>query len=50
MQNATSNAELVHDITVSTVYLLGASFVLGSLFTILLLMMLDFIRRNSPPK
>ena len=32
----------------STVYLMGASFVLGSLVTLLLLLLLDFIRRNKP--
>jgi hypothetical protein len=47
MNAAVSHAQFAYDITVSTIYLLGASFVLGSLFTILLLMMLDFIRRNS---
>ena len=36
------------EITKSTIYLMGASFVLGSLFTLLLLLLLDFIRRNKP--
>lgn len=29
------------------VYLMGTSFILGSLFTILILMLLDFLRRNK---
>ena len=36
------------DITQSTIYLMGASFVLGSLFTLFLLLVLDFVRRNKP--
>jgi hypothetical protein len=35
------------DITVSTIYLMGSSFILGSLFTMLLLLLLDFMRRNT---
>jgi hypothetical protein len=33
----------------NTVYLMGASFVLGSMFTLLLLLILDFVRRNKTP-
>jgi len=36
------------DITQSTIYLMGASFILGSLFTLFLLLVLDFVRRNKP--
>ena len=32
------------EITQATIYLMGASFILGSLFTIFLLLMLDFVR------
>ena len=35
------------EITQQTIYLMGASFVLGSLFTLFLLLVLDFIRRNK---
>ena len=35
------------DITQGTIYLMGASFVLGSLFTLLLLLALDFVRRGK---
>lgn len=31
----------------NTVYLMGFSFMLGSLFTILMLILLDFMRRHS---
>lgn len=34
-------------ITAKTVYLMGMSFVLGSLFTIFVLLVLDFMRRNA---
>jgi hypothetical protein len=40
-------AQLLMDITQNTIYLMGASFVLGSLFTLLLLLVLDFVRRNK---
>ena len=43
-------AQAFMDITQSTIYLMGASFVLGSLFTILLLLILDFVRRNKQPR
>jgi len=38
---------VIADITQSTIYLMGASFVLGSLFTLFLLLILDFVRRNK---
>ncbi len=38
------NAEAVVSLTQTTVYLMGASFVLGSLSTILVLILLDFVR------
>jgi ABC-type methionine transport system permease subunit len=41
------SAQLLMDITQNTIYLMGASFVLGSLFTLLLLLVLDFVRRNK---
>lgn len=31
----------------STVYLMGVSFIIGSLFTILILLVFDFMRRNA---
>ena len=39
---------LISNITPSIIYLMGASFVLGSLFTLLILLVLDFMRRNQP--
>lgn len=33
----------------ASVYLMGFSFILGSLFTILILLALDFMRRNKNP-
>lgn len=46
--------EVVNAVPVSTftneniVYLMGLSFMIGSLFTILLLILLDFMQRNNP--
>jgi hypothetical protein len=39
--------QALSDITRSTIWLMGASFVLGSLFTLLMLLILDFVRRNK---
>ena len=35
------------DISQNSIYLMGASFVLGSLFTLFLLLILDFVRRGT---
>ena len=35
------------NVSENTIYLMGFSFILGSLFTILVLILLDFMRRNS---
>ena len=35
------------DISQNSIYLMGASFVLGSLFTLFLLLILDFVRRGK---
>ncbi|MDX2112476.1 MAG: hypothetical protein SFW63_01895 [Alphaproteobacteria bacterium] len=35
------------EISQNVIYLMGASFVLGSLFTLFLLLVLDFVRRNK---
>lgn len=47
---ALANPEMVSammDLTTSSIYLMGASFVLGSLFTLFLLLVLDFVRRGK---
>ena len=33
----------LHEISANTIYLVGGSFILGSLFTLLLLVLLDFM-------
>lgn len=38
---------LIIDLTTSTIWMMGVSFILGSLFTILILIILDFMRRRS---
>ncbi len=37
----------LEEISISTIYLMGGSFVLGSLFTLILLLVLDFIRNKN---
>ena len=41
----------LHEITTGTIYLMGGSFILGSLFTLLLLVLLDFMHalKNKDP-
>lgn len=36
------------ELTENVIYLMGMSFILGSLFTVLMLLVLDFMRRNKP--
>jgi hypothetical protein len=42
--------DIFQDISLSTIFLMGGSFVLGSLFTLLLLLLLDFMRRDKVPE
>lgn len=37
----------IMELTQNSIYLMGASFILGSLFTLFLLLVLDFLRRNK---
>ncbi len=46
-QLSLEKTQALMDITQTTIYLMGVSFVLGSLFTLLLLLILDFVRRNK---
>lgn len=46
MQGSTTLHSL-QEITYGTIYLMGGSFILGSLFTLLLLVLLDFMQRNK---
>lgn len=45
---AASNAQLA-DLGANVVYLMGLSFILGSFFTILVLLLLDFMKRDRMP-
>lgn len=45
--NITEQTQTLIDFTQHTIYLMGGSFVLGSLVTLLLLLVLDFVRRNK---
>ena len=44
---AAQNTQTLVDVTQQTVYLMGASFILGSLVTVMMLLILDFVRRNK---
>jgi hypothetical protein len=51
--NAANQQQVMHtlqDLGANVIYLMGFSFILGSLFTILILIMLDFLRRNDVAK
>ena len=47
MTNSQKSLEFFHDISTSMIYLMGFSFILGSVFTLLLLVMLDWIRNRN---
>jgi len=52
MEPQTSNISvisLLQDLGVSSIYLMGFSFILGSLFTMFLLVVLEMTRRNNQP-
>jgi len=44
LSSALNNLKLLHDINVHTITLMGFSFLLGSIFTILVLLILDWTR------
>ena len=41
------NAQGMLEATQNSIYLMGASFILGSLFTLFLLLVLDFVRHGK---
>lgn len=47
---SSENLQLLADLSEHTIYLMGGSFVLGSLFTIFLMLMLDFVRHLQAEK
>lgn len=47
VEAASERAAFAAQLTEHVVYLMGASFIVGSLFTILILMLLDFMQRNK---
>ncbi|MCI5049396.1 MAG: hypothetical protein MRY32_03590 [Rickettsiales bacterium] len=50
IKTVSGNVDTLFSLTESSIYLMGFSFVLGSLFTILMLLILDFMRRNAEKK
>lgn len=42
--------KVIHALGQNSIYLMGVSFILGCLFTILILLILDFMRRNHEPR
>ena len=41
------NAQALLDITQNTIWLMGGSFLVGVFFTLFILLMLDFVRRDK---
>ncbi len=51
MENhAVQKMQILSDFSQQTVYLMGSSFVLGSMFTLFILLILDWIRRDKNEK
>jgi len=44
------HVQVLADLSEHTIYLMGGSFILGSLFTLFLLLMLDFVRAMQADK
>ncbi len=49
-QTAIDKVQILSDISQQTVYLMGCSFVIGSMFTLFILLVLDWVRRGSDEK
>lgn len=49
-QAALDKMQILSDISQQTIYLMGSAFVLGSMFTLFLLLVLDWIRRDKVEK
>lgn len=47
---ALDKIQFVSDISQSTIYLMGSSFVLGGMFTLFILLVLDWVRRKDNDK
>ncbi len=46
-ETAAVKTQMMFDAAQNSVYLMGGSFILGCLVTLLLLLILDFVRRNK---
>ena len=42
-----ANTQTLLDITQNTIYLMGGSFIIGSMFTLFLLLILDWVRSSK---
>lgn len=47
---AAEKAQILSDISQQTIYLMGSSFVIGSMFTLFILLVLDWVRRDKNEK
>jgi len=47
VEQSKTHLALLKDIGLNSVYLMGTSFILGVLFTVFVLLVLDFMRRNA---
>ncbi len=50
VEAAQNKLAVLSDLSENVVYLMGTSFILGSLFTIFILLLLDFMQRDRMPK
>lgn len=49
-QAALDKVQMLSELSQQTIYLMGASFVLGSMFTLFVLLVLDWVRREHNEK
>lgn len=49
-QTTIEKVQILSDISQQTIYLMGSAFVLGSMFTLFILLVLDWTRRDSNEK
>jgi hypothetical protein len=46
-QATIEKVQILSDISQQTIYLMGSSFVIGSMFTLFILLVLDWVRRDK---
>ena len=46
-QTVINNAQVLSDLSQSTIYMMGGSFIVGSMVTLFILLVLDWVRRDA---